>query len=152
MPAPTGPASLIKEQIATNLQALVTAGYIGAYVEKPINANALSDELPGFPCVILGSSNLEAEWEFPQSNKRTYRFDLLVLCLQDNITSNRDIENIRDSIALQFDNNVTLAGTAPLGVSAVFSDQFSYADLNRNYVVFTVTIRATTLVSLTYNF
>lgn len=152
MPAPVGPESLIKAQIAANLQALVNAGYIGAYIERDMNVDVLDEQYPGYPCVILATSSMEADWEFPQSNKRTYRYDLLVIELQDNISSVDHMENIRDAIALQFDNNVTLAGTAPLGVQAVFGERVIYQDKDKSYVLFNVTIKATTLVALTYNF
>lgn len=149
----TGPASLIKAQIATNLQALVTAGDLGAYIEREINVDVLNEIFPAYPCAVLATSNMDpTSWEFPQSNRRTYGFDILIVQLQDNLTALDTMENLRDAIALQFDNNVTLAGTAPLGVQAVYSGKMTYADKNRNYILFSVTIKATTLVSLTYNF
>lgn len=147
-----GPANLIKAQILSNLQALQTAGTLGGVVEMDINNNVLDTDFPGFPCAVLGTSNMISEWEFPQANKRTYRFDILVVQLQDNLTGPGDMEDLRDEIALRFDNNVTLAGTSELCVSAVFSEKMTIASKGKTYVLFNVSIKATTLAFLTYNF
>lgn len=147
-----GPANLIKAQILENLQELVASTVLGSIVEKDINANVLDDDLDGYPCAILGTSSMEAEYEFPQSNRRTYIFPLLIVQLQDNLSSMGDMEDLRDAVALQFDNNVTLAGTSELCIRAVFSERITYASKGKNFVLFSVTIKATTLVSLTYSF
>lgn len=151
MPIPTGPANLIKSQIATNLQALVTGNVLGSYIEKDINTNIFDTEFPAYPCAVLGTSNQVAKWEYQQANRRTYTFDVLVVHLQDYLKTNGDMEDIRDAISTQFDNHFTLAGTAPLGVEAVFSEKITYASQGKTFVAFNVTIKATTLVPLTYN-
>lgn len=147
-----GPSNLIKAQIKANLDALVTAGTLGFIVEKDINVNVLDDDMPGFPCAILGTSDMQSIWEYQQANKRTYTFDVLIVQLVDNLTSMGYMEDLRDAIALQFDNAVTLAGVAPLGVAAVISPKMTYSSKGRNFVLFNVTIKATTLAALTYNF
>lgn len=148
----TGPANLIKAQILVNLQALVTAGDLGAVIEQDINTDIFKIDFTHYPCAVLGTSNMTASWEFPQSNRRTYRFEILVLQLQDNLTGPGNMEDLRDVVALQFDDNVTLSGVAPLGVRAVFSEKMTYAAQGKTWVLFNVTIEATTLQMLTYNF
>lgn len=152
MPAPTGPANLIKAQIKSVLDALVTDGVLMAVVEEAINTNALSLEFPGYPCAVLGTSNMMSAYEYPQSNRRTYQYDILIVQLQDNLTGVANMEDIRDAIALKFDNEVTLNGTAPFGIEAVSSPQMTMAQNDKTYVVFNVTIKATTVVALTYDF
>ncbi len=147
-----GPASLIKAQIKANLDALVTAGVLGSVIEQDINTNILNTDFPSYPCAVLGISDMQAAWEYQQSNRRTYTFPLLIVQLQDNISSVDAEENLRDAIAIQFDNNVTLAGTAPLGVAAVVTDRAIYTDRGKNFVLFNVIIKATTIAYLTYNF
>lgn len=147
-----GLANLIKAKIAENLQDLVTAQTLGVYIERDVNNNILDEDFPSYPCAVLGTSSMESEWEFPQANKRTYRFDILVVELQENLTNVAEMEDLRDAIALQFDNDVTLDGTAELGISAVFSERITYAAKGKTFVLFNVTIRATTLQPLTYNF
>ncbi len=147
-----GPANLIKAQIKANLDALVVSKVLGGVIEQDININVLDLDFPGYPCAILGTSSMAANWEYQQANKRTYTFDVLVVQLQDNLCNNASIEDTRDAIALAFDDNVTLSGAAPLGVSAVFSERMPIASQGKNYVVFYVTIKATTLAGLTYNF
>lgn len=147
-----GPASLIKAQIKAVLDLLVTDGVLGAVIEEDLNTNILELEFPGFPCAVLGTSNMLSTWEYPQSNRRQYQYDILVVQLQDNLGSMADMENIRDSIALRFDNEVTLNGTAPFGVEAVSSPQTTIRQNGKTFVLFNVTIKATTVVGLTYAF
>lgn len=147
-----GPANLIKAQILSNLQELVAAGVLSAVIEEDVNTDVLQLNFPGYPCAVLGISNLSADWEYQQANKRVYQYDILVVQLQDNLVGAASLEDVRDAIALQFDNNFTLAGTAPLGVSAVASPRIPVTQGGKTYVVFNVTIRATTLAGLTYSF
>lgn len=149
-----GPANLIKAQIAANLQALVTAGTLGSYIERDINVNILDEDdvIPSYPCAILGTSSMQAQYEYPQSNRRIYKFDILVVQQQDNLKTAGDMEDLRDAVALVFDNNVTLNGVAPLGVQAVYSERMTYSQKGKNLVLFNVTIKASTLADLTYTF
>ncbi len=149
----TGPANLIKAQILANLNALILLGVLAAVIEQDINTNILDAELPGYPCAILGVSAMDATWEYQQANKRTYTYDILVIQRKENLVNPSDMEDIRDAIALQFDNNFTLAGAAPLGVSAVMSPRMPIAGKEgKSYVVFNATIKATTLAALQYPF
>lgn len=147
-----GPANLIKAQIKSNLDALVTSGILGAVVERDININILETDFPAYPCAVLGTSSMQSQYEYQQSNRRTYTYDILVVQLQDNLATMGDMEDLRDAIALQFDNNVTLNGTAPFGILAATSEKMTYTDRTRNFVLFNVTIKAMTPVSLTYTF
>lgn len=147
-----GPANLIKAQIKLNLDELVSDGVLVAVIERDINTNVLREDMTGYPCAILGTSNMLADWEYQQTNRRTYEYPILVVHLQDNLTDVATMEDIRDAIALKFDNDVTLAGTAPFGVKAIVSERQTIADSGKNYVLFSVTIKATTTVALTYDF
>lgn len=152
-----GPASTIKAAIVTVLQALKTAGTLGYVLEQDINFDVLTNDIPGFPCAVISQSSMTpTNWEFPQSNKRTYKFDIMVIMSKDalgNCGPGANVEDLRDAIALAFDNSVTLSGAAPLGVQAVASEHAQVSSRSGNsLVVFYVTIKATTLVDLTYNF
>lgn len=152
MTLPIGPANLIKAKIKTNLDALVTSGVLGSVIERDINTDILKEDFPTYPCAVLGTSNMESVWEYQTVNKVTYRHDILVVVLQDNLTSLSQMEDIRDAVALQFDNNFTLTGDAPLGISAVYSDRAIVASGGKNFVLFNVTLKATTFRNLIYNF
>jgi hypothetical protein len=149
-----GPGNLIKQQIMVNLNALVTAGTLGSVLERDINVNPLDDPTfaPSYPCAILGTSSMQSVWEYQQNNKRTYRFDILVIQQSANLTTMGDMEDLRDAIATQFDNNVTLNGQAQLGVAAIMSERMTLGQKGKNFEMFYVTLRATTLVPLTYTF
>jgi hypothetical protein len=151
MPAPTGPASQIKTQIKALLDALVVDGVIGGVIQEDLNTNVLALDFPAYPCAVLGTSNMNSAYEYPQSNRRTYQYDILIVQLQDNLNDVAQMENIRDAIALKFDNAVTLS-TAPFGVEAVSGPQTIMAQNDKTFILFNVTIRATTVVSLTYTF
>lgn len=152
MSLPTGQASAIKAQILVNLNALATAGILGAVIEQDITADVMKLNFSGFPCAVLGSSSLQAAWEYQQANKRTYQYDLLIVQLVDNLPSPTYMEDLRDAIATQFDNNVTLNGTAVLGVQAVFSPKIQTSEQGKKYVTFFVTLKCITLANLTYSF
>lgn len=149
-----GPANLIKAQIKSNLDLLVTAGTLGLVVEKDINTDPLDDSttISNYPCAFLGTSDMQSNWEYQQANKRTYTFEVLVVQLLENLTDVGQMEDLRDAIALQFDNAVTLNGAAPIGVAAVFSPKMTVKSGGKNFVLFNVTIRATTLANLNYTF
>lgn len=150
-----GPANLIKTQIKAKLDELVAiGGTLGAVIQRDINVNILDEDgvIPAYPCAILGTSNMQADWEYPQTNRRIYQFDILIVEQQDRLTYPSQMEDLRDAIATKFDNNVTLGGAAPLGIAAVISDVMTYASKGRNLVIFNVTIKATTFQCLTYNF
>lgn len=147
-----GPANLIKAQIKTILDGLVADNVIGAVLEKEINTNILQFDFPSYPCAVLGNSSMQSKYEYQQSNRRTYTFNILFVDLQDNIGGVADVEDLRDTIALKFENNVTLLGTAPFGINADVSDPAFIADSGKNFVLFNVTIKAITPVDLTYNF
>lgn len=143
-----GAANLIKAQILANLNTLVSSGVLGFVVEKDINPNVLDTDFPSYPCAVLGTSSMEAGWEYQYSNKRTYNFDVLIVDLLENLTTMGDMEDLRDAVALQIDQNFTLAGTAVAGVQAVYSPRVTVAGQGKTLVVFYVTLKATTLVSL----
>lgn len=148
----TGPGHLIKAQIKANLDALVSASAgIGCVLVQDINTDILQTEFPAYPCAILGTGTMEAEWEYQQTNRRTYVFNILIVQLQDNLTGLYDMEDLRDMLATRFDENFTLAGTAPFGVTAVFSERAIVKSGDKNFVLFNVTIRARTPVGLTYS-
>lgn len=145
-----GPANLIKAQVKSILDQLVTDGILVAVIEEDLNSNVLDIDFTGYPCAVLGTSNMVSNYEYPQSNRRQYQYDILIVQLQDNLTGVANMEDIRDAIALKFDNAFTLSGTAPFGVEAVSSPQATVAQNDKTFVVFNVTIKATTVVALTY--
>ena len=126
-------------------------GTLGAVIERDINTDILQTDFPAYPCAVLGTSRMEADWEYQQTNRRTYVFDILVVQQQDKLTYVSEMEDLRDAIATRFDENFTLAGTSPFGVSAVFSERATVRSADKNFVLFNVTIRATTPVSLVYS-
>lgn len=150
----TGPANLVKAQILVQLQALITSGVLGAVIEQELTANVLKTDFPSFPCAVLGSSSMKSKWEWQQTNVRTYQFDILIVQLVDNLPASNAgyMEDLRDAIATQFDNNFTLAGAALPGVQAVFSDKRQTTENGKKFVTFMISLQAQALANLTYSF
>ena len=150
----TGNCNLIKAQILVNLNALVTAGVLGSVIEQEVTANILDLNITGFPCAVLGSSSQDAKWEYQQANKNTYTFPILIVQLVDNFISSNPgyMEDLRDAICLQFNNNFTLGGAAQLGIAAVTSPKVQTAEKGKKFVSFWLTLKCTTLANLTYSF
>lgn len=147
-----GAGNLIRAQILAQLNTLKVSGVLSAVIEQDITANVLQQDFPGYPTSILGSSSLDAKWEYQQANKNTYTFNILVVQLVDNLPYAGYIEDLRDTIAQQFNNNFTLQGMAQLGIQAVMSPKIPVTERGKNYLIFYVTLRCTTLVNLTYSF
>ena len=154
MPITTGPANLVKAQILANLQSLVTAGVLGAILEQEITANVLKIDFPSYPCAVLGSSSVKSKYLWQQTNQRTYQFDILIVQLVDNLPSSNPgyMEDLRDAIATQFDNNFTLAGTALVGINAVYSQKNQTTEQGKKFVTFIISLQANALANLTYSF
>jgi len=142
----------IKIAIATQLQALVTAGSLGAFIEEDLSKNVLDLDFPGFPCAVLGMASVGSQYEYQQANLRTYTFDILVVVKGENVTTATDVEDTADAILNQFDNNFTLGGVAQIGIEATTTPTAPVSSQGKTYIVFNVTIKAKALQSLTYNF
>lgn len=114
-------AQNIKKEIVLNLNALAKAGVINSVIELDLGKDPLTIEpQSGYPFALVGMPTIASDYEDSRSNKRTYRFDVLIAVsyeyLQD---QNEGIEAIIDAILNQFDNNFTLAGASDASVMPI---------------------------------
>jgi hypothetical protein len=144
-------AQNIKKEIVLNLQALVQNGVINSVYEIDYGKDPLTIEPDaGYPFALVGMPVITSEYEDQATNRRTYRFDVLIASsyqyLQD---QNEGIESIIDSVLNQFDNNFTLAGAAIASVLPVEVLAIPVASGPKSLVCFILTIRAQALFQWT---
>lgn len=143
-------ATDIKNQIKVNLDALVTAGKLGSVLMDDFRDDLLNRDIPTYPCAILTTPAIESMTETNRDNLRTHIFQILVMQKGENVASATDVEDLIENILNQFDNDPTLGGKASGGVEPSSSTPEAITTGDRTYIVFTVTLKAKALKSLTF--
>jgi hypothetical protein len=140
-------AQKIKKEIVLNLNALVQAGTLNSVIEIDLGKDPLSIEpTGGYPFALVGMPSSTADYEDTATNKRDYRFDILILISYENLADqNEGVEAIMDAVLNQFDNNFTLAGAAIATVLPMEIHAIPVSTATRSLVAFIATIRAQTL-------
>jgi hypothetical protein len=137
----------IKQQIVINLNALVAAGFLNSVIELDLGKDPLTIEPPnGYPFALVGMPVVTSDYEDQATNKRTYRFDTLIVASYESLADQTEgIEGILDAVLNQFDNNFTLAGTASATVFPVEVMSMPVSTGQKSLVCFLVTIKAQAL-------
>jgi len=137
----------IKQQIVINLQALKEAGVINSVLELDYGKDPLTIEPDtGYPFALVGMPTVMSDYEDQATNKRTYRFDTLILVSYEYLADQSEgVEGILDAILNQFDNNFTLAGAAAATVLPVEVLTMPVSTASKSLVAFLVTVKAQTL-------
>ena len=141
-------ANPIKTQIKADLDALVTAGSLGAAQMVDYSKDVFTADYSAFPVAILGMSSVESEASDNRDNLRTYTFPILVIQKSENLTAQTDMEDLRDAILNQIDTDLTLAGKAVGGVLPVASPAQTMSVGDKSLVYFVITIKAKTIYQL----
>ena len=137
----------IKTQILANLQALVAAGYLSSFISLDQNPNPLTIQpTGGYPFAIVGMPRVTSDFEDQANNKRTYRFDVLIV-LDPSALNNpdTDVEDLIDAALNQFDTNFTLAGAASAAVLPATVQGQPVSTGDKTMLVFVITLEAQTL-------
>jgi hypothetical protein len=144
-------AQAIKQQIVVNLQALVQVGTLNSYIELDYGKDPLTIEPPnGYPFALVGMPSVMSDYEDQATNKRTYRFDVLIVNSYEALADQSEgIEGIIDAVLNQFDNNFTLAGAAVATVLPVEVIAVPVSTGTKSLVCFLATIKAQTLFDIT---
>lgn len=143
--------STIKTQIATNLQALVTAGTLAGYSSSDLKHDPLSADTPVFPFAYLMPPSVESVVLDNRSVLRTYAFDIVVLQNAENITTADEVETLVEAMLNKFDNDPTLGGTALGGVLPVSSSPQPYQHSGKDLIMFVIQLQAKSDVALTFS-
>lgn len=141
----------IKQQIVINLTALKTAGVLNSVIELDLGKDPLTIEPDtGYPFALVGMPIVTSDYEDQATNRRTYRFDTLIVASYENLPDQTEgVEGILDAVLNQFDNNFALAGAANASVLPVEVMAIPVSTATKSLVCFLVTIKAQTLFAWT---
>jgi hypothetical protein len=141
----------IKKEIVLNLNALAQAGVINSVVELDTGKDPLTiDPQAGYPFALVGMPVITADYEDSATNKRTYRFDVLIATSYEYLADqNEGVESILDAVLNQFDNNFTLSGAAIATVLPVEVLTIPVSTAMKSLVCFMLTLKVQTLFQIT---
>jgi hypothetical protein len=144
-------AQNIKKEIVLNLNALVQAGVLNSVIELDLGKDPLTIEpAAGYPFALVGMPGVTSEYEDQATNKRTYRFDTLIVTSYEYLADkNEGLEFILDAVLNQFDNNFTLAGAAMASVLPVEVLAMPVSTGDKSLICFLATIKVQTLFQIT---
>lgn len=141
----------IKNNIKTNLDALVTDTVLGAAISADIRRDPLAADFPAFPCAVLMPPGVESEVLDNRSVTRTYTFDVMVVVNAENLESTTQVEEMTEDILDKFDNDPTLGGSALGGVLPVSSAPVPFQHNGKDLIVVVVQIQAKEVVNLSFS-
>jgi hypothetical protein len=143
-------AQNIKLEIVLNLNALVKAGVLNSVLELDYGKDPLTIDAPnGYPFALVGMPIVQSDYEDQATNRRTYRFDVLILSSYDYLQDkNEGIEYIIDAVLNQFDNNFTLKGAAIASVLPVEILTTPISTSDKALIALVATIRAQAIYTI----
>lgn len=141
----------IKNNIKSNLDALVTSGVLGSAIITDIKRDPLSADFPSFPCASLMPPALQSEVLDNRSVLRNYTFDIMVIFQAEDLSSTTQLEEKIESIINYFDNDPTLGGAARGGVLPVSSAPQPYQHNGKDLIMVVIQIQAKEDVTLTFS-
>jgi len=141
-------ANLIKQQIKTDLDALVSSGILGSVTEQDLSKDALENDYPAYPAAILGMAQTESRYEESRANLRTYTFPIMVLQKWEETITPEDTEELVDTILNKFDDDFDLQGMSVGGLEATVTPAAPASTVDKTYVYFLVIIKAKALYQL----
>lgn len=145
------PAQNIKNAIANNLQALVTANVLGSYVVDDFTKlNPLERTWSAFPAaLVIPPTVSESEYADTATNLRQYTWFVMIVTTPENLSASDPtyLEGLIDNVLNTFDLDTTLQGSAVGGVSPAILDPPGPVSSNSvTYVVAYVQLKAKVLV------
>jgi hypothetical protein len=143
-------ATTVKNAIKANLDALVTAGTLGAAETSDLKKDPLA-EIPGYPYAALMPPSIESMTNDNRSNLRAYVYEIMIIWKAENITDATTVENDLEAVLKKFDNDPTLDGTALGGVQPVSLSPQPIQHAGRDLIMAVVQIKAKEVVQLTFS-
>ena len=144
-------ASGIKVAIANHLDNLVGTAVLGSWVQVDLNKNPLDTSNYGpFPVAILGMDETKSEYLTNRENYRSYTFQILIMAKYEDTSNNSSaIEDLKDSILNEFDNDPTLSGAAVM-VDAAITPSIPVSSPDKTYVLFLISLTCHAIIELTF--
>jgi hypothetical protein len=141
----------IKSKIKEKLDALVTAGTLGAAESLDLRKDPLDGDIVGYPHAFLMPPSVEnAGLVDNRTLRRTYTFAIMVLMKAENLASVSDVEVLMEAIMNKFDNSVNLDNESVGGIEAVTSTPAPIQHGDKQLIVFDVIIKARAIYDLSY--
>lgn len=131
----------IKNQIASYLTELVTAGTLGAKIADDYQQGIFDRDYPAYPVAILTTPATDSEVYTNTQVYRTHAFEVVVLMKGENVASATDVETLIETLLDKFDHNPTLNGTCQ-ELTAASSQPAAVSDRGKRFVAFSITLRA----------
>lgn len=140
----------IKQAIATQLQALVTANKIAGYSTTDLRYDPLNGDLPTTPYAWLMPPSTTSVAVDNRTLLRTYQFDIMVIVKGENVNSSTQIEELIETFLNNFDNVPTLIGAADGAVEPANSTPVPLQHKNGDILVFFVSLKVNRTETLTF--
>ena len=121
----------------------------GGVILQDVNTNLVEMTFASTPCAIISVPKISSAIEYNHANLRTYDFDILVVQKTENLQSDTDLEDLMEAISDLIENDPTLGGLAVATQEGVSSPQH-WTRSDGTYVIFNVTIKAKSLITLTF--
>lgn len=145
----------IKTNIKTILQSLQTDQVLADVQVDDFKKSIFDRDFSAFPVAIMTTPTVESRAETNVHNMRVYTFEIFVLSNFDDVTDPAQIEDLIENILNKFDNDPTLkagglTGAADGAVDPSSSSPEAVTSGGRNFIGFSITIRARALRDLTF--
>ena len=141
---------LIKDEIKTQLDQLVTAGTIQGCAEMDMRKDPLMGDIPNTPYAYIMPPSTESQTVDNRTLLRSYTFDIMFVVKGENVNTATYIEDLLEAVLNKFDNNPTLSGVADGGVWPATSTPQPLQHKNGSMIVFFVSLKIDKTQTLTY--
>lgn len=145
----------IKDNIKAVLEQLERDEVLKQVVVDDFKKGILSRDFAAFPVAILTTPTVDSRAETNVQNLRTYTFEILFLVNAEEVTDATEVEDLIENILNKFDNDVTLkgdttTGAADGGVEPSTTAPEPITSGSKNYIAFSVILRARAIRDLTF--
>jgi hypothetical protein len=145
----------IKENIKAVLEQLERTEVLGEVIVDDFKKSIFNRDFSKFPVAILTTPTVESRADTNSQNLRTFTFEILFLVNAEQVTDITEVEELIENILNKFDNDVSLkgdnsTGAADGGVEPSSTTPEAIASGSKNYIAFSVIIRARAIRDLTF--
>ena len=140
----------IKTKLKALLESIVPAT-LGEVQVDDLKTSIFDRDIGAYPCAILTTPEVGADYLTNRENIRTYNFAVVVIQKRENISGANDIETLIETILNKFDNDPTLTGSADGGVEPSSSAPAAYESRGATFITFTIFVKAKESIPLTFS-
>ena len=127
---------------------------LGSIINDDFKPDVLSKDFPSFPAAIITTPSFTSNIDDSQTVMRMYEFQILVVMNGENDVSAMSVAELGETITDILDDDPTLKGKDDQSVVVFTEPAMSQAltlnTTDKTYIVFTITVKAQMLATLTY--